>query len=249
MTTTIQLEQREAVAVLRLTNGPTNALSPALVQEMRGAVATSRQQAGAMLLCGGEKFFSMGLDLPALLSLNREDMAQFWQSFNQLILDIYTLPLPTISVLEGHAVAGGNILALSCDYRLAGSAPKKIGLNEIKLGLPLPLLADLMLKQVVGERVAAHMSYSGEFMSFQEAEQVGLVDGVHPGEELFDRALEQAGTLAGLQAKAFAGVKANRTETIRARYSQQHQADDELFLDCWFSGPVQEILREAARNF
>ena len=152
------------VAVLTLKNGVTNALSPELVGECLTALYQIKKEAAGLVLCGGTKFLSIGLDLPSLLPLNRSRMSGFWMNFNQLVFDLYTLPFATVCALEGHAVAGGNILALTCDLRLAVQDDgKKIGLNEIKLGVPVPYLADMMLRQIVGDRAASKMILGGEF--------------------------------------------------------------------------------------
>ena len=104
-----------------------------------------------MLLCGGNKFFSIGLDLPALLKLDRPAMHHFLEDFNDLCLALFTAAFPTACALAGHAVAGGNILALTCNYRYAISG-KKIGLNELKLGVPVPYLADMILRHTIGNQ-------------------------------------------------------------------------------------------------
>ena len=112
-----------------------------------------------MVLAGGTKFFSIGLNLPELIGLNRKEMAEFWERFTQTVFGLYTLPMPTVCAVCGHAVAGGNILALTCDYRIGSTENRKIGLNEILLGLPVPYLADLMLRQVSGDRAATERLY------------------------------------------------------------------------------------------
>ncbi|MFH2057592.1 MAG: enoyl-CoA hydratase-related protein [Pseudomonadota bacterium] len=73
-------------------------------------------------------------------------MVDFFQRFNQLTLDLYTLPLPTACAISGHAIGGRNILALTGDYRFMAEGKKRIGLNEIQLGVPVPYLADLILR-------------------------------------------------------------------------------------------------------
>ncbi len=249
MLQTVTVENVENIAVLTMANNVTNQLSPEMVMEMSSVVNEMKNEAMGLVLCGGEKFFSMGLALPPLLGFKRAAMANFWNHFNQLLFDIYTLPIPTFSVMEGHAVAGGNIVALTSDYRFGADAPKKIGLNEITLGLPVPFLAEMLLKQIVGERVAMHMMYSGAFLSFPEAKECGLIDELHEKELLKEKAMEKVMELAQLEPKAFAIMKENRTQLIAQSYQEKHVAQNEAFLDCWFSEPVQKILHKAAEKF
>ncbi len=249
MLQTVTVENVENIAVLTMTNNVTNQLSPEMVMEVSSVVKEVENEAKGLVLCGGGKFFSMGLALPVLLSFKRAAMANFWNHFNQMLFDIYTLPIPTLSVMEGHAVAGGNIVALTSDYRFGVDENRKIGLNEITLGLPVPFLADMLLKQIVGERVAMQMMYSGAFLSFPEGKEIGLIDELHTKELLEEKGMEKVMELAQLEPKAFALMKENRTQLIAQNYQEKHVAQNEAFLDCWFSEPVQKILHKAAENF
>lgn len=249
MATTIEVNYHNGLALLTLSNGVTNPLSPTMVQEFSQALAAIKEEAAGLVLSGGEKFFSLGLNLPDLITMDRPAMTEFWQGFNQLVLDLYTLPIPTVCAIAGHAVAGGNILALSCDYRLATTEIRKMGLNEVHLGIPVPLLAALLLKNVVGPRHAARMMYSGSFMTPAEAEQLGLVDQLHPPEQLKEAAVEKAAELASRHTRAFAIMKATLTGPVVRAYLAEAAEQDAAFLDCWFEDDVQEGLKEAAKKF
>lgn len=245
----LELQHKENVAILSLQNGVTNALTPSLVSEFNSAIYQFSEDAQALVLCGNEKFFSIGLSLPDLLKYGRGEMEDFWQSFNDLILSLYTLPFPVVCAIQGHAVAGGAILALTADLRLAAEGKSKIGLNEISLGIPVPLLADMLLKQVVGQQEAVKLAYSGTMIGAEQAHQVGLIDEIHPSEILFDAAVAKASTMGGARGPAFAVMKRGYTEAVVDRYKQKGQTYDTAFLDIWFSEPVQEVLTKAAENF
>ncbi len=240
------IENNGKVAILRLNNGVTNAINSDLIRDLDEAILTIKKEAQGMVLAGGDKFFSIGFDLPTLLKYTRAEMADFLYTFCGLSLNLFTLPLPTCCAMMGHAIAGGNILALTSDYRFAVSG-KKLGLNEIKLGLPVPYLADLMLRQIVGDRVATKMLYSGEFMITDEAKQAGLVDEIFSPEEIEAQAVERISKIADLPSKAFMEIKANRVEEVRIRY--EASSKNEILLDCWFSQPAQDLLQEAAKKF
>jgi enoyl-CoA hydratase/carnithine racemase len=246
---TVIKEFQDHLAILRLNSGPTNPIGSKLVNELSEALVAVKGNARAMVLCGGNDFFSVGFDLPELLKLDRPSMGHFLEKFNRLCLQLFTAPFPTVCALAGHAVAGGNILALTCDYRYAASEEKKIGLNELKLGLPVPYLADMMLRHTIGNRYASQMIYSGEFMSFSEAKIIGLVDVVGPPEELEDFTLDRISQIASFQNQAFAAVKINKIEDIKRRYEDNYKIKDAMFLDCWFSDSVQKNLLEASMKF
>ena len=245
----IMLESHGEIAILRLNNGVTNAISPDLIDDLSEKLITVEKDFRGVVLAGGDKFFCIGFDLPALLMLDRIEMADFFNKFNHLLLSLFTLPLPTCCSISGHAIAGGNILALTCDYRYAASGEELIGLNEIKLGVPVPYLADLMLRQIVDDRIATEILYSGEFMTIPDAKQLGLVDEIFPHTDVEGQAIKKVTELITLPRAAFSEIKANRVEKIRQRYEENRILKNEKILDCWFSEPVQELLKEASQKF
>ncbi|MBN1273469.1 MAG: enoyl-CoA hydratase/isomerase family protein [Candidatus Aminicenantes bacterium] len=246
----IKMEFRESIAVLTLNNGTINAISPDLVAQCSNALEEARNEAQGLVLCGNRKFFSIGLDLPILLKFNRSEMTDFWHEFNRLVFELFILPLPTVCCMAGHAVAGGNIMALTCDFRFAvNDENKKIGMNEIKLGVPVPYLADMIFRQVIGDRAASHMMYSGMFISMPKAHAIGLIDELYAVDLLEQRSMEKAAELASSQNRAYAEIKANRIEEIKNRYEKNRTQKFELFLDYWFSKPAQQYLRDASKKF
>jgi enoyl-CoA hydratase/carnithine racemase len=246
---TVTKEFHDHIAILRLDNGPTNPISSKMVDELSEALVSLKGTARGMVLCGGDPFFSVGFDLPEVLKFGRPAMGNYLERFNQFCLDLFIAPFPTVCALSGHAVAGGNILALACDYRYAASEEKKIGLNELQLGVPVPYLADMMLRHTIGNRYASQMIYSGEFMTFSDAKIIGLIDVVGPPDELEDFTLERLSRIASFQSQAFSAAKANKVEEIKRRYEKNCRTKNETFLDCWFSDPAQKNLREASVKF
>lgn len=247
--TNVTIEEKGNIALLRLTNGVINAISPELVEDFAQALKQIQREFKGMVLAGGRKFFSIGLDLPTLLQLDRNAMTAFWKNFNDLTFDLFTIPFPTVCAIEGHAIAGGMIFALCCDFRFASNLPKKIGLNEINLGVPVPYLPDLALRQLVGDRIATGMLYYGDFMTLPGANQIQLVDRLVAPEQTEEEAIKEAVRLAELPAPAFAIMKRNRIELIRLRYEKNNEQKQREFLDCWFSDSTQELLRKASLTF
>jgi len=245
----VKIESHADVAVLRLSNGVTNAISPELVADLANALQRAKKEFKGLILAGGNKFFSIGFDLPSLLQMDRPAMTDFYFKFNQTALDLYAVPLPTACAIAGHAIAGGTILALTADFRFASSGRILMGLNEVKIGVPVPYLADLMLRQIVGDRAATELNYRGEFLEAQQAQKIGLLDHVCTAEELDQKAIEKVADLAALPRFGFPLIKANRVEEIQSRFEKKGSAKIGLFLDCWFNPEVQELLKEAAKKF
>lgn len=245
----VRIEAQGNVGILRLDNGATNAIGRELVTHLQEKIDAARNEFKAIVFAGNPKFFSIGLDLPALMPLNRAEMTDFWHQFNRAVFDLYTLPLPTVCAATGHAIAGGMILCLTCDYRLAAEGKLKFGLNEVKLGVPVPYLTDMMLRELVGDRAATDMLYHGNLISVSEARENGLVDAVYPSESVENEALSLASKLAALPQSAFSATKANRVEQIRSRYENHRKPMHEIFLDCWFSDSTRELLEKACEAF
>jgi len=245
----VKIEEHEDVALLRLDNKVSNAISTTMIENLSDAVNRIKAEFRGLVLAGGEKFFSIGFNLPELLKLDRPGMSEFFYRFNKVVLDIFTLPIPTACAITGHAIAGGTILASSCDYRFIASGRKLMGLNEIKIGVPVPYLSDLMLRQIVGDRAATEMVYRGEFVDPIEAGKIGLIDEVLSCDKVESRALKKVAQIAALPQKAFAAIKANRIEAIRLTYEKNYEVKNGIFLDCWFSPPTQELLTKAAEKF
>jgi enoyl-CoA hydratase/carnithine racemase len=157
----VLIKEHGEIALVRLHNGVTNALNLKLVSEMAQALKFVKDRFKGMVLAGGEKFFSMGFDIPSLLKAGQEEMTRFYLDINQVWLDLYALPVPTVAAVRAHAIAGGTIFATMCDWRVAAGGRTLFGLNEVKLGVPVPYLSDLVLRQITGERAAEEIVFHG----------------------------------------------------------------------------------------
>ena len=151
---------------LRLARPPVNALNPELcadlVQALREAPAHG---ARGIVLAGGPKVFSAGLDVPYLLSLgeDQEALLRAWTVFFQAARALAECPVPVVAAMAGHAPAGGCVLALCCDYRIMADGPYRIGLIETQVGLVAPDRAERLL-------------VAGAMPDAQQALRIGLVD-------------------------------------------------------------------------
>lgn len=255
----IRIETRERWDWVRLELGRANAIGPEFLALMERALdrlvalgdapgyrpdAPSRP----VLFTGQGSSFSAGLDLPSLLRLDREAMRAFVDTFHRTFHRLAMLPRPTLAVVNGHAVAGGAVLAMACDRRIAAEGSGSggsyaLGLKEAAIGLPLPrIVAAIAESAVPPGPVRAEVMLTGEVFTPQEAHRLGLVDELAPHAEL-ERVAEAA-------AERFA----RSTGRAVARLREQLRGDsfdrialppgDEEFLDAWFSTETQRRLRE-----
>lgn len=248
----VKYEAREGIAVLTLTNGVINAIGTHFVKDLEDALERVRQDrevSGVVFQSSNDKFFSIGLDIPGLLSLGMEEFASFIKSFNSLCMSIYTLPVPTVAAITGHAVAGGCILALCCDYRIIAEGRKLMGLNEIKLGLPLPYPAASILNHEMGIRTGRRIAETGEMLPPESMLALGMVDEIAPVEKVRERAVEFARQTADSGGPAFAELKRSRVQPVIAQVRQYSEESTKVFVDSWYSWNTQKLLREAAEKF
>ncbi len=242
----------EQTAVLKLKNGVTNPLSLEFVKALTEAVVSIKdnETVSSLVICSAnEKFFSIGWNLPELINYDREQFSEFFRAFNRLSMEIYTFPKPVITAISGHAVAGGCLLALCSDYRFIAEGRKLMGLNEIKLGVPIPYPGDCMLRNLTGYRNARDIVDFGEFYEPDRLLELEMVDKVLPPEELINEALREAKTLGSFPAEAFMITKESRIEDIVTVIKSREKAKEESFLDCWFSEPARAGLKAAAKKF
>jgi enoyl-CoA hydratase/carnithine racemase len=248
----IRVEHHDGVATLRLDRGVTNALDMQLLEELGEALRTAERDPdvrGLVLGSTNEKFFSIGFDIPQLFDLPQGEFRRFYDAFNEVCLQLVTVPKPTVAALTGHATAGGCILALCCDYRFVADGRKLMGLNEIKLGVPVPYVVDCILRQIAGARITRDFLDGGEFYRPAALAEMGLVDAVLPLEEVLPKAIEKAGALGAMPARAFAMIKRNRVEELEARVVARLPEKASIFVECWYSAEARARLREAMEHF
>ena len=206
----ISVENHGKVVFAKLNHGVSNALNPKVVKELEAVLKQVKNDSGInglVLGSSNEKFFSIGFDIPVLFEMNRDVFRGFYRMFNHICSDLFTLPKPTVAAITGHAIAGGCILALCCDYRFIAKGHKLMGLNEVKLGLPVPYLPDRLLHALVGVCKAREMMESGKFYPSDEALEMGIVDHVVPYSELEEAANQIASDLTKRSIRSLEGIK------------------------------------------
>jgi enoyl-CoA hydratase/carnithine racemase len=247
-----EIERHGNVAVLRLRNGVTNPIDldfVNLISDVLSDVKKDSKIKALVFASGNDKFFSIGFNIPELYGLSREDFTTFYRAFNRLSLEIFTFPKPTIAAITGHAIAGGCVLAICCDHRFIAEGRKLMGLNEVKLGVPVPYPAYVMLEQLVGPRNAYKISSTGDFFEPEKALELGLVDNVLPIGEVMKAALEKVGSLGVMPEDAFEVIKQNSVEDVSAKIIKREDEMERKFIDCWYSEGTRVLLKEAMKKF
>ena len=124
-----------------------------------------------------------------------------------------------------------------------------MGLNEIKLGVPIPYPGDCILRQIVGSRISQEITYEGDFYPSEKLLQMGVVDKVLPLKQVLSESIEKAKLLGSLPQKAFVTIKRNRIEITKAQILKSLEEKQQSFLEHWFSTETRERLKEASKKF
>lgn len=202
--------------------------------------------ARAAVLTGYDRFFSAGLAIPVLLSRRRDALRPFMVLFESAMRRAFACPLPVVAAVNGHAIAGGCVLALQCDLRFMADASIKIGLNEVQLGVGLPPSAIESLRFHLPASSVAPIAIGGSLFEPAEAKRLGLVDEVVPPAELLSSAVKRARALAGGSRQAVAQIKQALRRPALERMERESAQQLESWLDGWFSPAAQERLAKVA---
>jgi enoyl-CoA hydratase len=231
----IEVTDADGVAVVRLAHGPVNALDLELLGRITETFA--ELDAGpcrAVVLTGAGRAFSAGVDLWRIVDGGAGYVRAFLPALNEAFLAIFGLGRPTVAAVNGHAIAGGAILAAACDQRVMAEGPGTIGVTEILVGVPFPPAALEILGHAFGERAARRAALTGHTLSPAEALAAGVVDEVVAADLLLDTAVARAHVPA--PADTFRLTKAQLQARVHERLDRLRPVFDPKVLDLWLRG-------------
>jgi 3,2-trans-enoyl-CoA isomerase len=233
-----------AVRELQFNRPPANALSPELIVALRQAVESAPSDgARALVLSGSAGRYSAGLDVPLLLTLDRPAIADLWRELYALLRALALSPIPIAAAITGHATAGGTVISIYCDYRVAAQGDWKLGLNEVQVGLPVPPVIFSGLRLLLGARQAERLAVGGLLISPNEAARIGLVDELVPLDQVVSRAIEWSRGILALPVDAMAATRrrarADWFELFAASFDPEL---DQVTAD-WWQPEAQTTLR------
>jgi enoyl-CoA hydratase len=195
------------ILTLRLSHGKASAMDLELCEILRTEIESVAQsdEVKAIVLTGTGSIFSAGVDLPRMLNAGGDYVQRFVNALDEVLRALFLFPRPIVAAVNGHAIAGGAIMAWACDYRLMSGG--RIGVPELLVGVPFPPLALEIVRFAIPQQLLQPMVYLSKTIEAEEARAAGIIDEVVPAEQLLDRATAVATQLATIPAEAFALTK------------------------------------------
>ena len=219
------------ILTLRLAHGKANALDLDLVTALGEAAAriTEDPAVRAAVLVGAGHIFCAGVDLYRLLDGGPAYSRAFVPRLSEAFHRLFACEKPVVAAVNGHAIAGGCVLAAACDYRLMAAGDARIGVPELRVGVPFPLVAIEILRFATSTAHLQELVYRGTTYTTAEAYERGLVDEVVDLASLADRATEVADRLGAEPAARFRLTKRQlRAPTLAAIAAHARETDDEV---------------------
>ena len=240
----IHREDRDSVAVLRMEHGKANAVDTDLFADLGRALDdVEASPARSLVLTGSGSMFSAGVNLFKVLEGGVPYLEEFLPALSSAVRRLFTFPLPIVAAVNGHAIAGGCILAAACDRRIMNREHGKIGVTELLVGVPFPVDALEVLRFLLPERHVQSLVYSGRPLSAEEALEIGLVEEAASGEAVLDRACEVAKKMGRLAGDAFATTKRQLRRPALERMQTLSPEIDPQVLAIWSRPETLEGIR------
>jgi enoyl-CoA hydratase len=240
----IDITRRGNVAVIRMAHGKANALDFEFCEALTTQLEECRRSSDrAVVLTGTGRMFSAGVDLVRIVQDGEAYVRTFLPSLNRLCETLFTCPKPVVAAVNGHAIAGGCIIACAADYRMMAREPGRIGVPELLVGVPFPVVPLEIMRFAAPPQHLQSLVYRGVTLAADAALQHGLVDAVVDPESLLDEATAVAEGLAALPPTAFALTKSQLREPTLQRIRAGH-AVDAVVRNAWASPETLTAIRE-----
>jgi enoyl-CoA hydratase len=239
---TFRVSDARDVAVIEMAHGKANAFDVEFFDGLHDALEAARS-AKAVVLTAKGGIFSAGVDLPKILSGDRRYLDRFLRHLSDGLAELFTYPKPLVAAINGHAIAGGAIIACGADYRVIARGGAKIGVPELRVGVPFPLVASEIVRYALGSHRGQRAILMGLLVSPDQSILEGYADEIVDPERLMDRALAVATELSALVPESYARTKADLRRPTVERWERLRPTHDPATLDAWDSAAVRDAIQ------
>jgi enoyl-CoA hydratase len=236
-------EWSQGIARVTLHHGKANALDVEFCHALADEFERLGHGAGAAVITGTGRIFSAGVDLVRLSAEGEAYTRAFLPALDRVLLTLFQFPRPLVAAINGHAIAGGCVLACTADYRLMADGAFKIGVPELQVGVPFPPSALEVLRFAAPDRYVQELTSGEKIYSPQMAASHGLVHRTVPADDLEGSARTEAQRLAQLQPQAFALTKTMLRRPMVDRIAELNRQYGEQVLADWLDADTREAIR------
>ncbi len=241
----IDLKTEAAIAVLTLTHGKANALDIEFCETLAARFDELRHaDVKAIVLTGQGKIFSAGVDLKRLSEGGAGYVRKFLPALHRLYDAAFFQPKPVVAAVNGHAIAGGCVLALCADRRVMSNDGGRMGMTELLVGVPFPALAFEIMRQATPPYFFTETILSGATFAAEMAVHRGWVNEAVEPRRLMERALAAAQSLAALSPAAFAQTKLQLRAAVMERMTLSGEATDKAVTEIWTAPDTLRHIRD-----
>ena len=240
------IERSQTTGVVTLSRPPVNAINEQVIADLSETFLNLEHDPTihSAVLTGAGKFFSFGLDVPEMYDHSPAQFRSFLQSFCALCRQLFLFPKPLVAAVNGHSVAGGCVLLLPCDIRIAADIPMKIGLTEITLGASLFASTVEMLRYWLTNQHAERLLLAGSIFDAREALHIGLFDQIIEPGGLQTAAIQKAAELATHYGPGYEALRNHIRQPLADRWMVREDVSIDEFVKIWYSPETRRRTRE-----
>lgn len=226
------IEAIDGCAVVRMNTNKVNVQNDQFFADLHGAFDSLERDYKELpvVLTGHGDVFTAGIDFQYSFEIfgsgDHDKIRAWYKTYRETNLRIFKYPRPTVAAINGHAIAGGLITALDCDFRVAARKPAKFGLNEVPIGIPMPAAYVEIIKYALGDQVAALTTLRGELYGLEEAAKLGFFHEVVESDQLIATAIRYARCITPDCNVAYAMSKIALQDSVRRQIDERTVALD-----------------------
>jgi enoyl-CoA hydratase len=238
----IDLSYDKGIVTLRLNRPPVNAIDLDTLERADAALdeIEARADVKALLVTGTGTSFSAGLDLKLVPTYGPDELRRTVQGINRLVGRMYGLPFPSVAAVNGHAIAGGLVLVLACDYRVGAAGHYQIGLTEARAGVPFPRVAMAVVRAELSPAAARRLTLVARNVSPDVALADGIFDELQPLDRVLDRAYEIAAQLGEIPRVAYTRTKQQLRAALLDSHADSIYRGGDPLLNDWLSAETPD---------
>lgn len=239
----IDLVRRGRLGLLEIRHGKANAIDGEFCEALRVRLEEARApDVAALVIVGEGRMFSAGVDLLRVVDGGQAYVRVFLPAFRRVFETLFDYPKPVVAAVNGHAIAGGCVLACAADHRVMASGTARIGVPELLVGVAFPTVAFETVRSACKGRLR-DLIFTGRTLLPEEALAEGMVDAVVAPEALLEVAVKTAEALADRPRKAFVLTKRQFRAAAMARIAANRETVDREVEDLWCADETLQTIR------